>query len=408
MRLARLILSMAGVAALVIGASALAEEGESVSDGVVRIGLIVDMSGPYAYLAGEGTVTAARMAIEDFGGTVLGRPIEVVYADHRSKSDVAAAQAREWFDTGKVDALVDVTGSPAALAVAKVARQFNRISLFNTATAVRLTNEACSPVTIHWAFDSYALAHVAARELARTGGDSWYFVTSDFTAGLALEKDAADVVRSEGGVVLGSSMHAVNIADFSSHMLRAQASGAKVIGLATVGQDLIKAIRAARQLGIAAQGTQRLAALLIYIDDVHDLGLPMTQGLFLASAFYWDLNEQSRAWSKRFYGRQHKVPNMAQAGVYSATIHYLKAVQAAGTDRTKDVMSKMRETPVDFFGVKGTIREDGRMVHDMYLFEVKKPEESSGPWDYYKLRAMVPAEQAFQPLAKSTCPLVAK
>ena len=404
----RFTLSALCLVALIVWSSARAGAEEPVSDGVVRIGLIVDMSGPYVYLAGEDTVVAARMAAEDFGGQVLGRPVEIVYADNRSKSDVAAAQAREWFNTGKVDALMDVTGSPAALAVAKVAKQFNRLAVFNTAAASRLTNEACSPVTIHWAYDSYALAHVAARELVKTGGDSWYFVAADVTAGLSLEKEAMDVVRAQGGVVLGSSMHAIGIPDFSSHMLRAQRSGAKVIGLATFGQDLIKAVNASRQLGVGAQGTQRLAALLIYIDDVHELGLSATQGLFLASAFYWDLNDESRAWSTRFYSRQGKMPNMTQAGVYSATTHYLNAVQAAGTDRTEDVMSKMREMPVDFFGTKGRIREDGRMVHEMYLFEVKKPEESSGPWDYYKLRATVPAEQAFQPLAKSACPLVAR
>ena len=396
------------LAALMIGVMARAAPPDPVSEGAIRVGLIVDMSGPYAYLTGEDNVAAARMAIEDFGGQVLGHPIELVYADHRSKSDVAVAQAREWFSKGQVDALLDVTGSPAALAVARIARQFNRIAMFNTAAASRLTNEACTPVTIHWAFDSYALAHVTARELVRAGGNSWYFVTADTTAGLALEKDAADVVRAEGGVVLGASMHAMNIADFSSHVLRAQRSEAKIIGLATYGPELIKAIQSARQLGVTAEGKQRLAALLIYMEDIHDLGLAVTQGLSLGAAFYWDLNDESRAWSKRFYSRRHKMPNMIHAGVYSATTHYLKAVQAAGTKQTESVMDKMRELPVDFFGTTGRVREDGRMVHDMYLFEVKKPEESSGPWDYYKLRGTVPAEQAFQPLARSTCPLIAK
>src|SRR5262249_32570531 len=265
-----------------------------------------------------------------------------------------------------------------------------------SAAASRLTNEACTPVTVHWSFDSYALAHVTARELVKAGGSSWYFLTADTTAGLALEKDAADVVRVEGGDVLGSSVHALNIVDFSSHVLRAQKSDAKVIGLATYGGDLIKAIQAVRQLGVATDGKQRLAALLLYIDDIHDLGLPVAQGLFLAEAFYWDLNEESRAWSKRFYSRRHKMPNMIQAGVYSAAIHYLKAVQAAGTDRTERVMGKMRELPVEFFGTMGRLREDGRMVHDMYLFEVKKPEESSGPWDYFTLRGTIPADQAFK------------
>jgi branched-chain amino acid transport system substrate-binding protein len=404
----RLTLSAVCLAALMIGSSARGAEQDPVSDELIRLGLIVDMSGPYAYLTGEDSITAARMAIEDFGGEVLGRPVELIYADHASKSDIAAAQAREWFSKGLVDAVVDVTGSPASLAVARVARQFNRIAMFSSAAASRLTNQACTPVTVHWAFDSYALAQVTAKELVKAGGSSWYFVTADTTAGLSLEKDAADVVRAEGGVVLGSSMHAINIADFSSHVLRAQRSEAKVIGLATYGGDVIKAIQAARRLGVAADGKQRLAALLLYIDDIHDLGLPLMQGLFLSEAFYWNLNDESRTWSKRFYSRRQKMPNMIQAGVYSATIHYLKAVQAAGTSKTESVMGKMRELPVDFFGTEGRVREDGRMVHDMYLFEVKKPEESSGPWDYFVLRATIPADQAFQPLANSTCPLLGR
>jgi branched-chain amino acid transport system substrate-binding protein len=404
----RLTLSAVCLAALVIGSLVRAASQEPVPEGAIRIGLIVDMSGPYAYLTGEDEVAAARMAIEDFGGQVLGRPVELIYADHASKSDVAVARARDWFSTGRVDAVLDVTGSPSSLAVARIARQFNRIVVFNSAAASRLTNEACTPVTVHWTFDSYALAHVTAGGLVKAGGSPWYFVTADTTAGLALEKDAADVVREEGGAVLGSSMHAVNIADFSSHVQRAQRSEAKVIGLATYGPDLIKAIQAARRLGVTAEGKQRLAALLIYIDDIHDLGLPVAQGLFLGAAFYWDLNDESRAWSKRFLDRRHKMPNMIQAGVYSATLHYLKAVQAAGTNKTESVMAKMRELTVDFFGTTGRVREDGRMVHDMYLFEVKKPEESSGPWDYYKLRATVPAEQAFLPLVRSACPLIAK
>jgi branched-chain amino acid transport system substrate-binding protein len=397
-------------ACLVLGAgTAVAEAPEPpVSDGVVRIGLILDMTGVYSYLAGEGNLAAARMAVEDFGGEVLGHPIEIVHADHRNRSYAAAAQARDWFATGGVDALMDVAGSSPALAVARVAAQMNRVAVFNTAAARRLTNESCTPVTAHWTFDSYALAQAAGREIVKAGGDSWYFVTADYTAGHSLERDAAAVVRAEGGKVLGSSMHALGVADWSSHLLRAQESGAKVIGLATFGAELIGAIKAARDLGVTAPGKQRLVALLAYIDDIHTLGLEATQGLVLTSAFYSDLNDETRAWSRRFHERQHKMPNMLQAGVYSATMHYLKAVQAAGTDRTEAVMSKMRGSPVDFFGQSGTLREDGRMVHDMYLFEVKQPGESSAPWDYYKLRATIPGEQAFQPLATSLCRLVKK
>jgi len=392
-----------GIAAPVLGAPE-----EKVSDGVVRIGLILDLSGRFAYISGEGSVIAARMAVEDFGGQALGYRIEVVTADHTNMAHIASAKASEWFDTGKVDALMEVSATSPALAVAKVARQKNRIAVFNAAASARLTNEACTPVTVHWTFDTYAVAQVTGAELVRSGGDSWYFVTADYSYGHALEKDAAEVVRAAGGKVLGSSMHAIGSADFTSHMLRAQQSGAKVIGLATGGADFVSAIKAAGALGVTAKGQQRLAALLGTISDVHNLGLETTQGLYLTSAFYWDRNDESRAWSRRFFERHQQMPNMTQAGVYAATMHYLKAVQAAGTDRTKDVMDKMRDMPAEFFGKQGQIREDGRMAHDMYLFEVKRPEESTGPWDYFKLRATIPAEQAFRPLARSACPLVRK
>ena len=276
----------------------------------------------------------------------------------------------------------------------------------NGAGALRLTNEACNAVTFHWTFDTYALAQVTAREMVKSGGDTWYFVTADNTFGQALEKDAARVVRAEGGRVLGASLHAVEGPDLTTHLLRARQSGAKVIALATAGQYFIDAMRAAHALGMNGGGKQHLASLLIYVNDVHRLGLETTQGLYLASAFYWDLRDETRAWSQRFLARTQQMPNMAQAGVYSATLHYLKAVQAAGTDRTDEVVAKMRELPVDFFGTDGRVRADGRMVHDMYWLEVKSPAESSGPWDYLKLRATVPGDQAFQPLSKSACRLV--
>ncbi len=361
-----------------IAAAALAAPDDKIADGVVRIGLILDMSQALSYLAGESSVTAARMAVEDFGGQVLGYPIEIVSADHQNRADLAAQIAREWFDAGKVDALMDVTASPPALAVAKVAREKNRILVVNGAGTLRLTNEACNAVTMHWAFDSYALAEVTVKEMVRSGNDTWYFVTAENAFGQALEKDAARAVRAEGGKVLGSSMHAIDGPDFSAHLLRAKQSGAKVIGLATAGKYFIDAIQAAHALGIANAGKQRLAASLIYVNDIHSVGLAVTQGLHLASAFYWDSSDEARKWSKRFFEREDKMPNMAQAGVYSATLHYLKAVQAAGTDRTEDVVAKMRELPVDFFGTAGRVREDGRMVHDMYLFEVKSPAESGG------------------------------
>jgi branched-chain amino acid transport system substrate-binding protein len=394
--------------ALALAAPAHAQ-GDRVSDGVVRIGLILDMSGLYSDITGEGSVTAARMAIEDFGGKVLGRPIEVVYADHQNKPDIAAGKAREWFDTAKVDALMDVAASAPALAVVEVARQKNRIAVFNGPGSVRLTNEACSPVTVHWAYDTFALANVTGKAVVKNGGDSWFFLTADYAFGHALEKDTTEVVKADGGKVLGAARHPLNSSDFSSYLLQAQSSGAKVIGLANAGGDLINSVRAASEFGITKSGKQSLAGLLVYINDIHSLGLQATQGLLLTEAFYWDLNDDTRKWSKRFFERMRKMPNMSQAGVYSATMHYLRAVQAAGTDESGAVVAKMRATPInDFFAKNGRIRADGRMVHDMYLFQVKKPEESKSPWDYYTLRGTVPADQAFQPLAKSACPLVKK
>jgi branched-chain amino acid transport system substrate-binding protein len=381
---------------------------QAVSDHVVRIGLLLDLSGPLAYIAGEGNIVAARMAVEDIGGKVLGYPIDVVVADHRNLAYVAAEQASAWFDAGNVDALMDVTATPAALAVAKIAKLKNRIVIFNTPASVRLTNEACTPVTVHWTYDTYALAHITGAEIVRDGGDTWYFVTADYAYGYTMEKDTTEVVRAAGGKILGSTIHAMDAPDFQSHMLRARQSGAKVIGLASGVWHFGSAVQAATAAGIGSDGKQRLAVFGDLLYDIHNLGLAATHGLYLTSAFYWDLDDESRTWSRRFFERRNEMPNMIQAGVYSATMHYLRAVQAAGTDRTDDVMRKMRETPVKFFGKTGWLRVDGRMVHDMYLFEVKRPEESTAPWDYLKLRATVPAEQAFRPLARSTCPKLNK
>jgi branched-chain amino acid transport system substrate-binding protein len=397
------------LAALACALPVTAPAQEKISDGVVKIGLILDMSSLYADITGEGSVTAARMAIEDFGGKVLGKPIELVYADHQNKADIAANKAREWFDQDKVDAIMDVAASATALAVVEVARAKNRIVVFNGPGSVRLTNEACSPVTVHYTYDTYALANGTGRAVVKNGGDTWFFITADYAFGQALEKDTTDVVKAEGGRVLGSVRHPLNASDFSSFLLQAQASNAKVIGLADAGGDFINAMKAASEFGITKSGKQSLAGLLVYINDIHSLGLKTTQGLYLTEAFYWDLNDETRKWSRRFFERMKKMPNMSQAGVYSSTLHYLKAVKAAGTDDTAAVMKKMREMPInDFFAKNGRIREDGRMMHDMYLFEVKKPSESLTPWDYYKLKATIPADQAFQPLSRSACPLVRK
>jgi branched-chain amino acid transport system substrate-binding protein len=377
------------------------------SDNVVKIGLILDMASLYADITGEGSVTAARMAIEDFGGKVNGVPIELVYADHGNKADVAAAKAREWFDTQKVDMIGDVAASATALAALEVAKQKNRIIMFNGPATTRLTNENCTPVSVHYTYDTYALAAGTGKGVLKMGGDSWFFITADYAFGHSLEKDVSDVVKAAGGKVLGSVRHPLNAQDFSSFLLQAQASKAKVIGLANAGGDTINAIKQAAEFGITKN--QSLAGLLVYINDIHSLTLQATQGMLLTEAYYWDLNDETRKWAKRFFEKMKKMPNMSQAGVYSSVMHYLKAVQAVGTDDTAKVMAKMKATPVnDFFARNGRIREDGRMVHDMYLFEVKKPSESKYPWDYYKLKATIPGDEAFLPLAKSTCPLVKK
>ncbi len=381
---------------------------QAISDKVVRIGFILDMSGIFADVTGPGSAAAARMAVEDFGGTVLGAPIEVLVADHQNKADIAASTARGWFDTEKVDAILDVAASATALAAADIARAKNKIIAFSGPGAVRLTNEACSPVSIHWAYDTYALSNVTAQATVKAGGDSWFFIAADYAFGHELERDATAVVKASGGTVKGSVRAPLNTPDFSSFLLQAQGSGAKIVGLANAGRDTTNAIKQAAEFGLTQSG-QKLAGLLVYINDVHSLGLGPTQGMLLTEGFYWDLDEGTRAWSKRFFERTGRMPNMSQAGVYSTVTHYLKAVRQAGTDETQAVMRVMRETPVDDFYAKGgRIREDGRMVHDMYLFEVKTPAESKGPWDLYKRVATIPGDQAFQPLSASRCPLVKK
>jgi branched-chain amino acid transport system substrate-binding protein len=373
----------------------------------VKIGLILDMSGPYADVTGAGSRTAARMAVEDVGGRVLGKPIEVLAADHLNKPEIASAKAAEWFDRENLDALVDVAASSTALAAQDVAKQRNKIIILNGPGTTRLTNESCGPQTVHYAYDTHALASGTGLAVVKQGGDSWFFLTVDYTFGHDLEKDTTNAVRAAGGTVLGSVRHPLNTADFSSFLLQVQASKAKVVGLANAGTDMIQAIKHAHEFGLTRQ--QKLAALLIYITDIHSLGLSVAQGMLLTEGFYWDMNDETRVWSRRYFERMGKMPNMSQAGVYSATRHYLKAVASAGTDETAAVMQAMRAAPIDdFYAKNGRIREDGRMVHDMYLVEVKKPEESKAPWDYYKVIATIPGEQAFQPLSASRCPLVRK
>jgi branched-chain amino acid transport system substrate-binding protein len=395
-------------AALLLACALAAQAQEKVSEGVVKIGMLEDMASIYADITGVGAVTAAKMAVEDFGGKVLGKPIEVVSADHQNKPDIASATAREWFDIQHVDALMDVAASATALAAIEVAKAKNKIVVLNGPGATRITNEACTPISIHYTYDNYALSHGTGAATVKAGYDTWFFLTADYTFGHDLEQVTADVVRAGGGRVLGSVRVPINTLDFSSALLQAQASKAKVIGLANAGADTSNSIKQAGEFGIA-RGGQKLAGLLVFINDVNALGLEVAQGMLLTNAFYWDRNEESRAWSQRYFERMNKMPNMTQAGIYSATTHYLKAVEAAGTDETQAVMERMRSTPInDFFAKNGKIREDGRMVHDMYLYEVKKPAESNGTWDYYKLVATIPADQAFQPLSESKCPLVKK
>jgi len=380
---------------------------DKISEGV-KIGMLEDMSSIYADITGPGAVTAAKMAVEDFGGKVLGKPIEIVAADHQNKPDIASGIAKEWFDTQRVDALMDVAASATALAVIEVAKSRNKIVVLNGPGAIRITNEACTPISIHYAYDNYALSHGTGAAMVKAGYDTWFFITADYAFGHDLEQVTAAVVREGGGRVLGSVRTPINTLDFSSALLHAQSSKAKVVGLANAGADTSNAIKQAAEFGVV-RGGQKLAGLLVFINDINTLGLEAAQGMLLTNAFYWDRTEESRAWAQRYFQRMGKMPNMTQAGIYSATTHYLKAVEAAGTKETQAVMEKMRSTPInDFFVKGGKIREDGRMVHEMYLYEVKKPAESKGAWDYYKLVATIPAEEAFQPLSDSKCPLVKK
>ncbi|MBU67301.1 MAG: ABC transporter permease [Cupriavidus sp.] len=401
--------AIAVAASLCAAAPASAQPKGGISDDIVKIGLLLDMSGLYADVTGRGSAAAAQMAIDDFGGKVLGKKIELVVVDHQNKADIAANKAREWFDQDKVDAILDVAASAPALAVLDVAKQKNKIVVFSGPGTERITNDLCTPVSVHYAYDTYALANTTAKAMVQRGGKSWFFLTADYAFGHTLQQSATTVVTEAGGQVLGAARHPINTSDFASYLLQAQASRAQVVGLANAGGDTVNAIKAAAEFGLTRNGTQKLAGLLLYINDIHAIGLKTAQGLVLTEAFYWDMNDATRAWSRKYFDKVKKMPNMSQAGVYSSVTHYLKAIQAAGTDDTAAVMKHMKSMPInDFFAKNGRIREDGRMVHDMYLFEVKKPEESKYPWDYYKLLATVPGDQAFMPAAKSQCPLLKK
>jgi branched-chain amino acid transport system substrate-binding protein len=372
----------------------------------LKIGVLSDFSSVYSDIGGQGNVEATKMAIEDFGGQMFGKPIDMVAADVLNKPDVASAIARKWWETEGVDMIIDLPTSATALAVMELSKQYEKIMIVTDAASSDITGKSCSPYTAHWTYDTYSNAHTVGSAIVKNGGDSWFFLTADYVFGHSIERDTGDVVRAAGGKVLGSVKHPLNTADFSSFLLQAQASKAKIIGLANGGGDTINAIKQAGEFGIVAGG-QNLAAIVMFISDVHSLGLKLAQGLIITEAYYWDLNDKTRAFGKRFMERVKRMPTMNQAATYSATLHYLKAVQAAGTKDTRTVMAKMREMPVkDAFTDNGVLREDGRMVHSMFLFQVKKPEESKAPWDYYKLLAEVPADQAFRPLKDGGCPLI--
>jgi len=379
----------------------------AVSGDVVRIAVLTDMSGPYSDIGGPGSVEAARMAVGDFGGKVLGKSIDVVYADHQNKPDIASQIVRSWIDTQGVDMIADANNSAVALAVDNIVTEKKRIFIAGGVATTRLTNEDCSPYVVQYVFDSYALAHGTAGAIVRNGGKSWFFLTVDYAGGIAQEKDAADAVRAAGGTVVGEVRHPLNTSDFSSFILQALASKAQVIGLANFGNDTINAIKSANEFGLTKN--QTLAGLLIFITDIHSLGLGVTQGMLMTEGWYWDTNDDTRALGRRFFEKMQRMPTMTQAGVYSAVLSYLKSVQAAGTDSADAVMAELKKMKInDSFAKNAYIREDGRMMHDMYLMQVKKPSESKYPWDYYNVKAVIPAEQAFQPLSLSRCRLVKK
>ena len=379
-----------------------------ISDDVVRIGVLTDLTGLYSANTGTGTVESVKMAVEDFGGTVLGKKIEVLVADHQNKADVSSVLARKWIDEDKVDVITSVANSAVALAVQAVTRDKNRILINTAAASSDFTGKACSPMGIGWTYDTYALAKGTGSAVTKQGGDTWFFLTADYAFGHALERDTSQFVREAGGKVLGSAKVPLSNMDFSSFLLQAQGSRAKVVGLANAGGDFVNSVKQAAEFGIVASG-QRLAGMLVVIQDIHTLGLKAAQGLVVTDFGYWDLNDETRAFSKRFMERHGTPPNYIHMNDYTSTLHYLRGVQAAGTDESTAVMKKMREMPInDFITKNGWIREDGRVMRDAWLVQVKTPEESKGPWDVYKILARIPAAESIRPLDQGDCPLVAK
>ena len=394
-------LAAAGLIALAAPAQA------QYSGNVIKIGVLTDMSGLYSDLGGQGSVEAAKMAIADFGGKVNGMPVQIISADHQNKADVASSKAREWVDQQGVDMMTDLLNSAVGIAVGKLTKEKNFIAINVGAASTALTNAECTAHQVHYAYDTYAVANGTAGAIVKQGGKSWFILTADYAFGHSLEADTEKVVKDGGGEIKGKVRHPLSASDFSSFLLQAQSSKAQIIGLANAGGDTINTIKAASEFGITKN--QSLAGLLVFITDIHSLGLKTTQGLLLTDGWYWDLNDDTRKFGRRYFAKMKKMPTMVQAGVYSATLTYLKAVSEAKTDDRDKVMAQMKKMKInDMFAKNGYIRADGRMVHDMYLMQVKKPEESKYPWDYYHVKATIPAEQAFQPLSLSKCALVKK
>jgi branched-chain amino acid transport system substrate-binding protein len=396
------------VALAALGAAPAALAADKFSDGVVKIGVLTDMTGYYSDLAGPGSVVAAQMAIDDFGGKVGNAKIVLVSADHQNKADIASNTARKWFDEEKVDAIADLVSSSTAGAVMPIAAEKKRITLLSGPATTAFTGEKCTAYNVHYTYNNWALANGTGREVVRQGGDTWFFVTADYVFGKSLEEDTTKVVKASGGKVLGFARHpSPGTTDFSSYLLQAQASGAKIIGLANAGADTVNCIKQAKEFGITPK--QSLAGLLVFISDIHSLGLDTAKGMYFTTAFYWDRDDDSRKWSKRFFEKHKKQPTMVQAGVYSAVMHYLQAIKATGTDDADAVIAKMKATPVnDFFAKNGRIGPDGLHRHDMYLVKVKAPNESKYPWDYYQIVKTIPAAEAFPSVEAQACPLVKK
>ncbi len=396
------------LSAACLAATAIPVHSAEISDGKVKIGILNDQSGVYADFGGKWSFEAAKMAVEDFGGTVQGAPIEVISADHQNKPDIASNIARQWYDTEQVDSIMELTTSSVALAVQGISAEKKKIDIVTGAASSDLTGKACSPYGFHWAYDTHALAVGTGGALVKQGGDSWFFLTADYAFGYSLEEQTSNFVKSQGGTVVGAVRHPLATTDYSSFLLQAQSSGAKVVGFANAGLDTANSIKQAAEFGLVAGG-QRLAALLFTLAEVHGLGLEAAQGLTLTEGFYWDRDDQSREWAKKFMERTGRMPNMIQAGTYSAVTQYLKAIDKAGTDETEAVAKNLHEMPVeDVFARGGKVGANGRMIYDMYLMEVKKPSESTQPWDYYKVLATIPGDEAYIKPAESGCPLVAK